>query len=76
MNKRRLQRKPRTKSQSLCSCGYWHCDPIFGIKPSIATRKIQQRLSAGLCMGCGHDPCTCKRKGEVYATRLPAKSNR
>lgn len=66
------KRKPRarfnqhgTHNYDLCTgCGYPHCDPMFGMNPSGAMRKIQKRLHNDQCMGCGKplNKCTCKSK--------------
>lgn len=63
MNQKR-NRKRRTKSIDLCSCGHFNCDHMAS-PDSPANRKIQKRLSEGLCMGCGKKPedCSCKHKG-------------
>ena len=60
MQNKRKDRKDRTKSQWLCSCGHFNCDPIYSNSP--AHKKIQKRLRLGLCMGCGKKECECKRK--------------
>lgn len=55
----------RTRNYDLCTgCGYPHCDPMFGINPSGAMKKIQKRLHNGQCMGCGKplNKCSCKSK--------------
>jgi hypothetical protein len=58
-------RKPRgvgldgIPSYDLCTgCYSAYCDPM---SMSLNFReKVNRRLKAGLCVGCGHKPCTCK----------------
>lgn len=66
MSNLKRKRKRRVTSIDLCSCGHFNCDHIIG-NTSPAHKKIQKRLSDGLCMGCGKKPekCTCKHKGAV-----------
>lgn len=62
MQETRKRRKRRIKSIDLCSCGHFGCDHMMS-QNSPAHRKIQKRLSEGLCMGCGKKECQCKRTG-------------
>ena len=52
----RKNRKPRTKSIKMCSCMSLNCDPF------IVNIKLNKRINNGLCPGCGHKICSCKRK--------------
>ena len=58
------KRKPRSRNNyDLCSCGNAYCDPSHSMhNPYPVMNKIQARLKAGLCMGCGKEPkkCSCK----------------
>jgi hypothetical protein len=55
------QRKPRTKSVELDFDGaHQFGKPIRGESPAI--KKLDKRLRAGLCLGCGKKPCRCKSK--------------
>jgi len=33
---------------------------LFSAGPSLAYEKLGKRVEQGLCIGCGHKPCTCK----------------
>ena len=59
---KRIRRKRRVTSESLCSCGHFGCDHMAS-RDTPAHRKIQKRLREGKCMGCGNKPeeCSCKR---------------
>lgn len=57
-------RKPRTSPKHVwvCKhCGAAACDPM-NLMDTPAGRKIMKRLELGLCIGCGHKPCTCKSR--------------
>ncbi len=64
MQNTRKRRKRRIKSIDLCTCGHFNCDHMAS-PDSPANRKIQKRLSMGLCMGCGKKECQCKRTGSA-----------
>lgn len=68
MSNLKRKRIRRVKSIDLCSCGHFGCDHMAS-PDSPAHRKIQKRLSEGLCMGCGKKEvkgkCGCKHKGMV-----------
>jgi hypothetical protein len=52
-------RKPRTKSKDL---GYDGCH-MFGQpynSDTPAAKKLYDRLTHGLCLGCGQKDCRCK----------------
>ena len=58
-------RKPRGigkdgyKSLDLCTgCYAFHCDPMTMSRKF--TAKVMDRQSRGLCVACGHSPCTCR----------------
>lgn len=53
----------------MCSCGCLYCDSW--VKSPWKT-KIQKRIRAGLCPGCGKKECKCKHKGPVDYT-IPVK---
>jgi len=59
------ERKPRgigqdgIPSYNLCTgCYACNCDPMT-MSPKFQN-MVHDRLSKGLCVGCGHNPCTCK----------------
>ena len=56
------KRKPRTTSVELDFDGaHQFGKPIInGETPAI--KKLDKRLRAGLCLGCGKKPCECKSK--------------
>jgi hypothetical protein len=64
---RHQSRKTRSHHNfDLCEgCGNPNCDPAFSMgKMSIAMTKIQKRLRAGECMGCGKTKKECHCKSE------------
>lgn len=66
-----MKNKPRTKKKLngfdrawICKyCGAPYCDPMFLRSDTPAGKKIRYRLRNKLCIGCGHNPCTCKNTG-------------
>ena len=50
------KRKPRTTSRQSHDVQEWN--------HPLAVGKAMRRQAAGLCIGCGKKPCTCKSKGD------------
>jgi len=54
-------RKPRTTGSNLDYDGsHIFGQPFFGDTP--ATKKLWERLTLKLCLGCGQKDCRCKSK--------------
>lgn len=74
-------RKPRgvkqngEKSEDFCpGCYMRGCDPSGNSE--LYAGKIRNRLNAGLCPACGHNPCRCKSSLSVSTPRMVTHNNR
>lgn len=53
----------RTKSSNMCPyCFYANCDSNHGWVKTPYIKKRDYRLKNNLCVGCGKNPCKCKRR--------------
>jgi hypothetical protein len=66
---KRKHRKPRDTSWELFANGTLTGEVSYD--PSPAEKKIRARIKAGLCKGCGHKLCSCKRKTKARRKRKP-----
>lgn len=55
-------RKPRTKSKPMYIDGIHHINGYPYHFDTYAENKIYDRVSKGLCPGCGNKECRCKSK--------------